>query len=98
MGNNILSGKVINAYLRLIKRRSIFYPTSPRVLGLDSEFLSDRRKGGFEAIRDKEIFRREEILIPVHHRTMKSNGHWSLVGVRPERKEIQATTTQDFSG
>lgn len=91
-----VQGQVINAFFRLIERRSVFYRGSlPSVWALDTRFLIDWQLGRIE---EPEHFRAlglhllnfEYVLIPVHLPDCGPNGHWSLVVVRPLRLEIRA--------
>lgn len=82
-----LNGLVINGYLRLIERRSIYYTHLPSVWACDSSFRSDWLRGGFEATRSRvrsiELFERDVLLFPLNLPRVGPRGHWALAAVWP---------------
>lgn len=90
----LVNGMVINGYLRLVERRSIFYEHLPSVWACDSAFRPDWIRGGYGAtkgrLRHVDPFSRELLLFPMHLPQVGQHGHWSLVAVWPRRTTITA--------
>lgn len=92
---------VISAFLRVIERRSIFYPTLPSVWACDTLFLPQWRQGGFPTSERRtmgiDILNRELLFFPLHLPEVGPGGHWALIAVDLEKKEIQAYDSLGFS-
>lgn len=87
-----LNGIVVNAYLRLIERRSRFDKRLPSVLAIDSFFFEAWVTGhrSFDTVRSRfvgvDIAKLNMILIPAH--VAGNPGHYFLIVIRPDFKEI----------
>lgn len=90
----LINGDIINGYLRLIERRGHEDPRLPRILCLDTFFVTALRAGGTErAARfhkgiNLKMF--ENIFVPVHEPKVEPNGHWWLVCIDVGKRQISS--------
>lgn len=89
----VINQRVVSAFLRIIERRGIYYPTLPTIWVADGNFLANYRTRGYSGTKEKNdvanIFTRDLLLFPLllppyyRHR-------WSLVVARPAEKLLVA--------
>ncbi|KAG8287576.1 Sentrin-specific protease 2 [Homalodisca vitripennis] len=88
-----INGDVINAYMRLLERRSIFYATVPVTYSVDTYFFETWERGGYDRVKSAfkgiNLFSRDLILFPLHLRDYEG-GHWALIAVKPKLNLIRS--------
>ncbi|XP_054290910.1 uncharacterized protein LOC129005896 [Macrosteles quadrilineatus] len=89
----------IDSYLRLLERRSRHTPGLPNTMCIDSLFLTDLRRRRIDAATRR--FRRvnpllpELLLVPLFI-PGKPVGHWALLSVHPEKKQVHAYDSMGY--
>lgn len=91
-GCKLLNDNCINAYLRLVERRSLYYyPMIPSVYAFDTFFFTAWSVGKYEKVKkwtkNVNIFSRQMLLFPLHVEN-KIVGHWSLIIVLTKTQQI----------
>lgn len=96
----LINGDVINCYLRLIERRSLFYSELPRVFAFDTYFFEAWENAGYDFVkrraRNVNLFSKDILLFPLHSRTRDVEAgdqgvdHWALIVVKPKIQLIRA--------
>ncbi|XP_054260141.1 uncharacterized protein LOC128984798 [Macrosteles quadrilineatus] len=80
---------MVNAYLRLLERRSLLAPTPPTIWSFASFFLVAWRHGGFARVErwtgEQNILDRDVILFPV---LLEAEFRWVLASAFPKIMEI----------
>lgn len=79
----LVNGMVVNAFLRLIERRSMFYHQLPRVLAVSSALLPSWSRGDLTTndvlAAGAGLDRAKIILFPLHLPQLGPYGHWALL-------------------
>ncbi|XP_054259378.1 uncharacterized protein LOC128984118 [Macrosteles quadrilineatus] len=96
----LVNGEVINAFLRLVERRSCNRPSLPHVMALNTYFFPAlkacpaRQREGFDRIQRRHknlnLLDFDIILVPVHEPRLGREGHWWLMVADIRTKTISA--------